>query len=354
MKSRHLAFLVVAVVVLVLVGRSWRQIPAPDARSSANAVLSPASATVMPDDPAAATLQPPRASSVTPTKEEHVRAVLDAHNHKDIEFYGKVIDQYGNPLSDVHVTASVIYNSGEKAGVLEARTTTDPEGVFSFTGMKGRTFDCHLEKTGYQTMPERDAFDYTELVPAEQRHRPDPRNPVVLKMWKLQGAEPLVHFERKYFPLPTDGTPVQIDLSTGTQVATGGDFVLTLNHIVLARGALPEPQFDWRARAEVAGGGLIESNQRLMYHAPEAGYTAVLTIDMPAEKPDWANSINRSYYVRTRGNLFGRVEIYLNANQRGYDPSYVMLQWWLNPKPGSRTLEVAGQVVHALPENVRK
>ncbi len=277
-----------------------------------------------------------------------MRAVLDAYNHKDIEFYGKVIDQYGNPLPDVKVTASVIYNSGEKSGVQEARTTTDAEGVFSFTGMKGRTFDCHLEKMGYQTMPERDAFDYTELVPAEKRHHPDPRNPVVLKMWKLQGTEPLVHFERKYFPLPTDGTPVQIDLSTGKQVATGGDLVLALNHVVLPRGALPEPQFDWRARAEVAGGGLIESNQRLMYRAPEAGYAPALTIDMPAAKPDWANSINRSYYVRTRGNLFGRVEVYLNANQRGYDPSYVMLQWWLNPKPGSHNLEVdTGQLVQA-------
>jgi hypothetical protein len=351
MKKRHLVFLVVALVVLVLVAWRWRKTPRHETQSFADAVPSAATVAVKPKNAAPAAVQALGASSATPTKDEQMRAVLDAYNHKDIEFYGKVIDQYGNPLPEVKVTASVIYNSGEKSGVQEARTTTDAEGMFSFTGMKGRTFDYHLEKAGYQTMPERDAFDYTQLVPEEKRHHPDPRNPVVLKMWKLQGTELLVHFERKYFPLPADGTPVHIDLSTGKQVTTGGDLVLTLNHVVLPRGALPEPQFDWRARAEITGGGLVESKQRLMYLAPDTGYASTLAIDMPATKPDWANSINRSYYVRTSGNVFGRVEVYLNANQRGYDPSYVMLQWWLNPKAGSRNLEVdTGKVAQTAPE----
>jgi len=351
MKKRHLAFLVVALVVLVLVAWRWRNSSDRQPQTVAATAPGAVTTTVAPKKTAPAVVQAPSTLSPSPTKEEQMRAVLDAYNHKDIEFYGKVIDQYGNPLPEVKVTASVIYNSGEKSGVQETRTTTDAEGMFSFTGMKGRTFDYHLEKVGYQTMPERDAFDYTELVPEEKRHHPDPRNPVVLKMWKLQGTEPLVHYERKYFPLPADGTPVHIDLSTGKQVASGGDLVFAVNHVVLPRGALPEPQFDWHARAEIAGGGLVESNQRLMYLAPDEGYASAVTIDMPATKVDWANSINRSYYMRTRGNLFGRVEVYLNANQRDYDPSYVMLQWWLNPKPGSRNLEVdTGKVAQTVPE----
>lgn len=232
------------------------------------------------------------------------------------------------------------YNSGTRgSGVQEAHTATDAEGLFSFTGMKGRTFDYHLEKKDYQTMPEGDAFDYTELVPEAKRHHPDPKNPVVLKMWKLQGAEPLVHFERKYFPLPADGTPVRIDLITGKQVAAGGDLVFALNHVVLPHGATPEPQFDWHARFEVTGGGWLESRQRLMNLAPENGYTPLLTIDMPASKTDWDHTVERSLFLKTRGNLFARLQMHLNVNQRGYDPSYVMLQWWLNPKPDSHNLE---------------
>lgn len=341
MKKRRLVFLVVALMVLVSIAWRWQNIPLHDAPPIPRAVPSAATPIAKPHGVAsAAAVQMPNTSAATPTKEEQMRAVLDAYNHKDIEFYGKVVDQYDSPLPGVKVTASVIFNSGEKSGVQEALTTTDADGVFSFTRMKGRTFDYHLEKVGYQTMPDGDAFDYTELVPEEKRHHPDPRNPVVLKMWKLESAEPLVHFERKYFPLPADGTPVQIDLSTGKQVATGGDLILAVSHIVLPRRALPEPQFDWRARAEITGGGLIESKQRLMYLAPENGYVPTLAIDMPVSKTDWANTITRSFYARTRGNLFGRIEVYLNANQRGYDPSYVMLQWWLNPKPGSRNLQV--------------
>lgn len=350
MKKRHLVFLVVALVVLVLVAWRWRKTPRHETQPLAGVVPSAATVAEKPKNAAPAPIQTPATLSPSPTKGEQMRAVLDAYNHKDIEFYGKVIDQFDTPLAGVEVSGQVIYHTGSADGVVKPRTYTDSNGYFEIKGVKGRTLGFNLVKQGYQFMPEGDAFDYTELVPEEKRHHPDPRNPVVLKMWKLQGTEPLVHFERKYFPLPADGTPVQIDLNTGKQVATGGDLVLALNHVVLPRGALPEPQFDWHARAEIAGGGLVESKQRLMYLAPDTGYASTLAIDMPATKPDWANSITRDYYVRTRGNLFGRVEVYLNANQRGYDPSYVMLQWWLNPKPGSRNLEVdTGQVAQVAP-----
>lgn len=337
MKKHRLIFLGVGLLVLMLLAWRWQNTLGRDAPPITAATTPAAKSKEM---ASAATVQTAATSAATLTKEEQMRAVLAEYNHKNIEFYGKVVDQYSNPLPAVKVTGSVIYNSGSKSGVQESHTTTDAEGLFSFTGMKGRTFDYHLEKAGYETMPDRDAFDYTELVAKDKRHHPDPKNPVVLKMWKLQGAEPLVHFARKYYPLPADGTPVQIDLSTGKQVATGGDLVLAVNHIVLSRGALPKQQFDWRASAQITGGGLIESQQQLMYVAPETGYVPTMEIDMPATKADWTNTITRKFYVKTRGNLFGRIEVYLNANQRGYDPSYAMLQWWLNPKPGRRNLEV--------------
>lgn len=353
MKRRHIAFLVVALVGLMLLTWRWaRKHPQGEQPRPTVADVAPSLATPEASKTQSGVLLPvaPPPTSPLPSKGEQMIAILDAHNDKDIEFYGKVIDQQGSAIPDVKVTGSVIYNSGRGSGVQEAHTTTDAEGLFSFTGMKGRTFDYHLEKVGYQTMPEGDAFDYTELVPENKRHHPDPRNPVVLKMWKHQAAEPLVHYERKYFPLPADGTSVRIDLLTGKQVATGGDLVIAVSHVVLPRGATPEPQFDWRAHMEIAGGGLLESRQRLMYLAPEDGYAPRLTLDMLADKPDWTNTVDRNYYLKTRGDLFARMEVHLNANQRGYDPSYAMLQWWLNPKPGSRNLEVdTGPVAQVAP-----
>ena len=341
MKKRHLAFLVIALVALILFTWRWTrnhsqaELPRPTVADAAPDNAAPeASKTQSGVSPAAL---PP--TSPLPTKGEQMISILDAHNDKDIEFYGKVIDQQGSVIPDVKVTGSVIFNNGRGSGVQEERTTTDAQGLFSFSGMKGRTFDYHLEKIGYETMPDRDAFDYTELVPKEKRHHPDPKNPVVLKMWKLHGAEPLVHFYDKSFPLPADGSPVRIDLSTGKQVPAGGDIIFRINHAVLPRGAVPDIHFNWHARIDVIEGGFIESNQRLMYLAPETDYAPTQTIDMLAEKAGWDHTVDRNFYVKIRGSLFARLQMHLNANQRGYDPSHVTLRWWLNPKAGSRNLE---------------
>jgi len=273
-----------------------------------------------------------------PGKREQMRAVLSKLNDKEIEFYGKVIDQYGAPIPNVDVYGSTIYNNGVSSGVQKKHTMTDAEGLFSFSGMRGRTFDCGLRKSGYENMPEGDAWDYTELVPAEKRHHPDAKNPVVLKMWKLQGAEPMIHMA-KDFKIPPDGRPVRIDLTTGEKVEQGGDLVLTLRHEVWTPGVQGKRPFDWTIQVEADNGGLVESTQRLMYLAPEDGYAPSFAIDMPATKIGWEPDVNRTFYLRSRGQIYSRVGMVFNANPNQERGSYLSLIWWLNPKPGSRNLE---------------
>lgn len=272
------------------------------------------------------------------TKGEQAQAILQAYNHKDIEFYGKVIDQFGAPLPGVQVNGQVIYNSGVSSGVLKPRTSTDANGYFEIKGVQGRTLGFNLIKDGYQFMPEGDAFDYTEFVPEGKRHHPDPKNPVVLKMWKLQGAEPMVHM-RKDFKIPPDGTPVRIDLTTGKKVEQGGDLVLTLRHEAWAPGVQGKRPFDWTMQLEANNGGVVESTQRLMYLAPEDSYAPSLTIDMPSAKSGWEPDVSRTFYLKSRGQIYSRVGMVFNANPNQERGSYLSLNWWLNPKPGSRNLE---------------
>src|SRR5438093_1194185 len=81
-------------------------------------------------DPAKA---PDAASSVTPLpkldrpiepKRDIVQRVLQNLNHKNIEFYGRVLDQNDQPVSGVNVYASVIYNTGMTAGTARKETIT--------------------------------------------------------------------------------------------------------------------------------------------------------------------------------------------------------------------------------------
>lgn len=265
-----------------------------------------------------------------------MREALSLLNHKDIEFYGKVVDQNGVPIASAEVNGQVIYNSGFASGVSKPKTVTDANGLFSFKGMKGRTLDFNIVKAGYQFMPEGDAFDYTELVPEERRHHPDPRRPVLLKMWKLQGAEPLIHLG-KSFDLPSDGTPVRIDLRARKQVPTGGDLIVTLKHEVRPQGTIFWP-YTWRATVEAVDGGFIEDKSRVKNFAPEGGYSPNLIFEEHAEQRPFHGGVITECYVKLHGNVYGKLHIQINPSPTS-PPSFVSLGWWLNPKPGSRNLE---------------
>jgi hypothetical protein len=303
--------------------------------------------------PAAAPISgaPVSAASVAeerPNKRVAMASLLGRLNDKSIEFYGKVIDQNGVPIPGVSVKGSVIYNNGLSSGVEEKESITDVDGLFSFTGMRGRTFDCALRKLGYMTMPEGDAWDYTEFVPPEKRHHPDPQKPVVLKMWKLQGAEPMLYFERTGFDILPDGTQLRINLMTGKKVASGGDLVITLKHPKAEKGQQRLEHSPWTAQFIVAGGGFVESTARLMYLAPENGYVEKLVLGVTGQEPKvyWQGNfyVNQStarkqYYLKLGNGCYARVIVEVLAETSPLFDSVVSLQWWLNPKPGSRNLE---------------
>jgi hypothetical protein len=264
--------------------------------------------------------------------------LLGSLNHQPIKFYGKVVDQFDVPVTRAEVRAEVIYNTGESSGVTRRTLLTDSRGNFALTGVSGRTLDFNIVKTGYDFIPQRDAYDYTAIVPEHKRHHPDPNNPVVLHMWKLQGAESLIgkHASTK---LMSDGREYRFDLVNGTVVPSGGDLIIRLYHDQQKAGIQVGP-YDWKAEVTVVDGGLKEENQRIahMYSAPAEGYLEHIAIDMLARSPDWNRVYTRNFYVKVRRNLYCRLNIDLHTIPVG-NGSYIDLSWWLNPKPGSRNLE---------------
>lgn len=334
--KRHRVIVVLMLVIAAMLAVLWfwqkSEQPSPTPFAQTMPTPLPAASTTAPvpsptSEPDYAKLKP---------KKELMREALSLLNHKDIEFYGKVVDQSGAPLGGAEVNGQVIYNSGVTSGVTKPKTVTDAGGLFSFKGMKGRTLDFNIVKPGYEFMPEGDAFDYTELVPEERRHHPDPRNPVLLKMWKLQGAEPLIH-AGKTFEVPSNGTPVRIDLKTRKQVQAGGDLIITLNHEVWPQGT-PHRPFNWNATIQVIDGGLVEDKSRIMNMAPEDGYSPELAFGEHADQLPQLGGVDTKCYLRLPGNVFGKMTIHIGPSP-GSPPSLVDLGWWLNPKPGSRNLE---------------
>ncbi|WP_404424431.1 hypothetical protein [Nibricoccus sp. IMCC34717] len=344
-KLRWILIIVLALVLTWLVWR-WRHSAVPAEYRPTPAKAEPSSSTGTPPLgphalPAPASIQSP------PTKGSLIRDALLAVNHKELWFYGKVVDQNGTPLAGVAVGGSYIYNTLVQAGTGFAETTTNGEGLFAFSGIYGRTLGIDLEKPGYVYTDNQDQFHYTEFVAEAERHHPDSKNPVVFVMNKLQGAEPMIHFEQKGFDLPTDGTAVGIDLATGKKVVGGGDLVFQVKHAMAAPGKWLQ-LYPWSVELS-AGSGLIEKKAKYvnryatfaMNLAPETGYVPqVHYAQGPVTRSqDFEMGITRSYYLKTSDGRYARLWLTLTTQTNPDRPTYVSMTWWLNPKPGSRNLE---------------
>lgn len=227
-----------------------------------------------------------------------------------VNFYGKVIDQDGQPVSNVRVVMHVRHPAYSPIVGLTTtypikNTLTDTAGRFDWTsGVEGDVLSVEsISKDGYLLSPKAsNAFS-----PATGSFE----NPVIIRMWKLGESANLIS-QDKDARIPYDGTPVVFDLLTGQKGSSNsaGDLRVTLirNPLNIASGY--RNAFEWHATIEAIDGGLIQSDDDFMYEAPEDGYQPKIQIDMPTDANKWANIYDISFYAKTRGGqVYSRVKL---------------------------------------------
>lgn len=288
--------------------------------------------------PQNAFVQPITSSALS--KQNRMAELLSSENHQPITFFGKVVDQDGQPVPDVTVYAQVMVAKTWMSGHPENfQTTTDGAGFFSFENIKGSDIAFGFEKPGYEYRTDRNktsVFKYSLLVPEKERHHADRSNPVVFTMWKAAGAEPLIRVALDRAHVAVDGSPLALDLLSGKIVQNGGDLTVSVQrepeHI--ERGK----RFDWHATVAVTDGGLAEVRELYPNEAPVDGYTPQWSIDMPAVASDWHSSLTRNFYVKLRGGkTYGRVQVEITADYEP-PPTGLTVEAFVNPS-GSRNLE---------------
>jgi hypothetical protein len=270
----------------------------------------------------------PAATPSAKSKDEILQERWNAENSKPLDFYGKVIDQLGAPITGVKVNARVgLYVSFTRSGGKDFFTETDSTGRFSFVGIRGAGAGFVLKKEGYI---------YDQRSPSSSRpndYVPNVDKPVVFTMWKLQGAEPMVHAKVHAY-VPCDGTATSYDILTGHKAADG-DLVLTLTRtpVDIVRGR----RFDWKATVELRnGGGVIPINETYPNEAPAEGYEPKLTVEMSASMKGWDAAFERSYYFKS-GRVYGRMTVSIQADFQP-PPTSFDVEIYANPS-GSRNLE---------------
>ena len=261
--------------------------------------------------------------------------MMTLEGNQSQDFYGKVVDQYGQPVPGANVTAEVHVSSGPGS---TQRTQTDANGLFQFTGLRGRSLYVTPEKPGFQIqghgLGERGA-NGPETMPTQR---------AVYTMWKLKGPEPMIHKELSSRTIQPDGRFYTVDfiksqITEGTN--TPGDMTIQIQRSPEIK---PREKCDWSFTMAANGGGFIEvTNDAYLNAAPERGYQQQYQMTRYATNlvnySTWPlYRTDRTFYVTSRGGqVYGHFQIKeLEPDYRG--KAALRIESYINPA-GSRNLE---------------
>ncbi|OIQ89096.1 hypothetical protein GALL_290010 [mine drainage metagenome] len=341
MKNRHLYLAVLAFLLAGLIG--WRFFgvqPAPTMSLRVEQKSLPSSSASPTDIPKSSSSRPAPVNAdaavinavAVQSRVQQFQQALDAENARPINYYGKVIDQYGEPVSEANVVGNVMLNVGlESSGYKTFTTTTDPAGLFQFTDLRGVNIGLSITKSGYEI----GKYDLASNGPDKGGHS-TPADRVVFRMWKLHGAEPMVHWQLNRIGLAVDGTASSFDLVAGKRADGTGDIAIrfTRTPLSIERGK----PFDWVLTFQIPTGGFAEITGPYANEAPTNGYQPTITIAEPASAKDWTPSFEHAYFFTARnGQVFGRMTVHL-VGDYVTPPTHFELEVYANPA-GSRNLE---------------
>jgi hypothetical protein len=246
-----------------------------------------------------------------------------------IEFYGKVEDENSNAISGADINFEC--NDLSESGTSPYHTMSDANGFFSITGIQGKLLAVKVNKAGYYPyLPHGNTFYYAGQ---NQNFVPDRANPIIYYLRRIGVAESLIHFH-KSFNVPKDGTPVDVDLATGTLGSSSGtDFKIEC--WTDDQGKQPGQKYDWKCRVSLMGGGIQAYSEEFPFQAPVADYRENDEIDMVVTADQlWRNDAQREYFIRTADGRFGRLTFRMIA----HGEHFCIVDSYFNPS-GSRNLE---------------
>lgn len=282
------------------------------------------------------------------TEDQRTESINKWETHREslIEFWGKAVDQHDQPIEGVKIKCSILSHKIALPGTPLRDPyyygTTDSGGNFHIKTDYGRAFTIEsIEKEGYVLSPDlrgrsENLYIYNYDNAKFDRFQPDPSKPVIFKLWKVNGAEPMVECQRKEYRVPTNGQITVFDLLRGKMNAGSGDIRVAIWQDKPATGETRKG--DWGYKIEAVEGGLIESTDRFMYLAPESGYQPKLEATLRASSTNWVEGVEKKLYLKSRGGQnFGRLTIKVWCDYDRPDTA-VRIESYLNPN-SSRNLE---------------
>jgi hypothetical protein len=230
-----------------------------------------------------------------------------------IEFFGKVIDENGLPVPSAQIETSwngtaEIYGGD---GVGHRTITSNANGLFSLSGVRGKMITVQVSKEGYHRRKESNmsSFEYAGFW---EPHfiEPDRNNPIVFRLLKKREAELTYHLDSRVI-VKAPSLEAHLDLlSKPVQKAVPSDLFV---RITRSSDASHQKPFDWRIEIEGRNGSeLAESDEDFMTLAPGDGYKPRLIHEHKAlSSGAWKKA---RFYVRNKASkYYAAVEIEVAA-----------------------------------------
>jgi len=259
----------------------------------------------------------------------------------EFNYFGKVIDQHGEPVIGAKITGSYSYyplipNGDFTSSSKGFERISDANGLFSILDKKGISIRIGLiEKEGYEFEKSRlYMFDRGGIKMLKEIGNPD--KPVIFKAWKKTEAEHLVYSEG-FYGFYKSGQPYTIDLykEKKTEGVTIGDLAITFKRDPSGSRIRPS---SWAVSVKVLGGGLVENQDVFMNEAPNEGYVPSWNISFKKGTLNYQPEIEKHFYLKSRGgNAYSKVKMrFLPYYKDGVD--VIEIKAWLNPN-GSQNLQ---------------
>jgi hypothetical protein len=226
-----------------------------------------------------------------------------------IEFFGKVVDENNHavPSADIEICWNGTADIYGGDGVGQRTLTSNPEGLFSITGVQGKMITVKVSKEGFHRHKESNmsSFEYSGFW-EPNFIEPDRDNPIVFRLQKKREAEPTYHLDsRVIMKYPALETHIDL-LSKPVQKAGPSDLFVRITRSPDAGDYKP---FDWKIEIEGRNGSeLAESEDEFMTLAPAEGYNAGFVREHKAlRSSSWPKM--RFYVCNKLRNFYAAVEI---------------------------------------------
>ena len=234
---------------------------------------------------------------------------------KPIFFYGKVLDEKGQPVAGAKIHFQ--WKGFIKIGPSTEDAVSDSTGKFVLRNKSGQELYVSVVAAGYYEMKQnRDKTHYSYASSFQEIFKPDPTTPVVYNFQKKgQGADlTVIDYPPgmgQRFQLRSDGTSLEVDLLKGEKAADGhGNIKLQFWRASSDKNART---FDWKLQLSVPGEGLVGTAEEFAFQAPENGYLNPAVINMPSTNEPWQGQgeIRTNYYIHLADGKYGRIDLEL-------------------------------------------